>query len=71
MKARHGKFGVVGSTHSSNEENYYLQKFARAGLGTSNIDHRRTGDMATLLDALSGQQNALATVGDLYTQRRR
>jgi len=67
VQARHGKFGVVGSTHSSNEENYYLQKFARAGLGTSNIDHRRTGDIATLLDALSGHENALATVGDLYT----
>ena len=69
VKARQGKFGVVGSTHSSNEENYYLQKFARAGLGTSNIDHRRSGDVTTLLDALSGQQNALATVGDLYTTK--
>ena len=69
VKARHGKFGVVGSTHSSNEENYYLQKFARVGLGTSNIDHLRTGDVTTMLDALSGQQNALATVGDLYTTK--
>ncbi|MGO9239675.1 MAG: NADH-quinone oxidoreductase subunit NuoG [Bryobacteraceae bacterium] len=67
VKARHGRFGVVGSTHSSNEENYYLQKFARSGLGTSNIDHRRSGDVTTLLDALSGSGNALATVGDLYT----
>ena len=69
VKARHGRFGVVGSTHSSNEENYYLQKFARSGLGTSNIDHRRTGDVTTLLDALSGPANALATVGDLYTTK--
>jgi len=67
VKARHGRFGVVGSTHSSNEENYYLQKFARSGLGTSNIDHRRTGDVTTLLDALRGPANTLATVGDLYT----
>ncbi|MEJ7609464.1 MAG: NADH-quinone oxidoreductase, partial [Bryobacteraceae bacterium] len=27
----------------------------------------RTGDLATLLDALSGRETALATVGDLYT----
>lgn len=69
VKARGGKFGVVGSTHTTNEENYYLQKFARGGLGTSNIDHQRTGDVATLLSALNGRENALATVGDLYTTK--
>jgi NADH-quinone oxidoreductase subunit G len=69
VKARGGKFGVVGSTHTTNEENYYLQKFVRKGLGTSNIDHQRTGDVATLLDALSGHENALAVVGDLYTAK--
>jgi NADH-quinone oxidoreductase subunit G len=69
VKSRGGKFGVAGSTHTTNEENYYLQKFARLGLGTSNIDHQRTGDVATLLDALSGHENALATVGDLYTAK--
>ena len=69
VKSRGGKFGVVGSTHTTNEENYYLQKFARTGLGTSNIDHQRTGDVVTLLDALSGRENALATVGDLYTTK--
>jgi NADH-quinone oxidoreductase subunit G len=69
VKARGGKFGVVGSTHTTNEENYYLQKFARGGLGTSNIDHQRTGDVATLLSALNGRENALAAVGDLYTTK--
>ena len=69
VKASGGKFGVVGSTHTTNEENYYLQKFARTGLGTSNIDHHRTGDVATLLDALSGHENALGVVGDLYTTK--
>src|SRR6266403_334689 len=29
VKGRNGKFGVIGSNHTSNEENYYLQKFAR------------------------------------------
>jgi NADH-quinone oxidoreductase subunit G len=69
VKARGGKFGVIGSNHTTNEENYYLQKFARQGLATSNIDHHRTGDVATLLDALSGKTEALATVADLYNAK--
>ncbi len=68
-KAKNGKFGVIGSNHTTNEENYYLQKFAREALGTNNIDHQRTGDVLTLLDALSGKSNALATVEDLYTAK--
>ena len=59
VKARDGQFGVIGSNHTTNEENYYLQKFAREALGTNNIDHHRTGDVATLLDALSGKTDAL------------
>ena len=46
-----------------------LQKFARQVLGTSNIDHHRTGDIATLLDALSGRKSALASTADLYTAK--
>jgi NADH-quinone oxidoreductase subunit G len=61
-----GRFGVIGSNHTSNEENYYLQKFAREVLGTNHIDHHRTGDVVTLLDALSGKSDKLATVSDLY-----
>ena len=68
-KASGGKFGVIGSNHTTNEEDYYLQKFAREGLGTENIDHHRTGDVATLLDALAGKENVLATAGDLYTAK--
>jgi NADH-quinone oxidoreductase subunit G len=60
-----GTFGVVGSNHTTNEENYYLQKFARTVLGTNNIDHHRTGDVVTLLDALGGKPDKLATVADL------
>jgi NADH-quinone oxidoreductase subunit G len=45
VKARGGKFAVIGSNHTTNEENYYLQKFARQALGTNNIDHHRTGDV--------------------------
>ncbi|MGA8579730.1 MAG: molybdopterin-dependent oxidoreductase [Bryobacteraceae bacterium] len=64
-----GAFGIVGSNHTTNEENYYLQKFARAVLGTNNIDHHRTGDVVTLLDALSGKSAGLATVADLYERK--
>jgi NADH-quinone oxidoreductase subunit G len=79
-----GTFGVIGSNHTTNEENFYLQKFARQVLRTNNIDHHRTGDVVTLLDALSeagqgksqaGQEKSaaghgkLATVADLYDRK--
>src|SRR5437764_647553 len=69
VKARGGSVGVVGSNHTTNEENYYLQKFARTVLGTNHIDHHRTGDVVTLLDAVSGSTNALATTLDLYEKK--
>jgi NADH-quinone oxidoreductase subunit G len=69
VKAAGGTFGVIGSNHTTNEENYFLQKFAREGLGTKNIDHHRTGDLAGLFDALAGRTNALAAAGDLYTAK--
>jgi len=64
-----GAFGVVGSNHTTNEENYYLQKFARQALKTNHIDHHRTGDVVTLLDALAGHRGQLATVADLYERK--
>ncbi|MBV8728731.1 MAG: NADH-quinone oxidoreductase subunit NuoG, partial [Acidobacteriia bacterium] len=64
-----GAFGVIGSNHTTNEENFYLQKFARQVLKTNNIDHHRTGDVVSLLDALSGKQSKLATVADLYQRK--
>jgi NADH-quinone oxidoreductase subunit G len=69
VKDRGGKFGVIGSTRTTNEENYYLQKFARMGLGTNNIDHHRSGDVVSLLDALSGRTDALATSDDFYNRK--
>jgi NADH-quinone oxidoreductase subunit G len=56
---------VIGSTHTSNEENYFLQKFARQGLKTPNIDHHRSADFPALMDALAGRRKALATSRDL------
>ncbi len=69
VRGRGGKFGVIGSNHTTNEENYYLQKFARKALGTGNIDHHRTGDVVTLLDALSGKSGKLATTAGLYEKK--
>jgi NADH-quinone oxidoreductase subunit G len=69
VKQQGGKFGIIGSNHTTNEENYLLQKFAREVLGTGNIDHHRTGDVATLLDALAGRTNVLATTADLYERK--
>ncbi|HTM14859.1 MAG TPA: 2Fe-2S iron-sulfur cluster-binding protein, partial [Bryobacteraceae bacterium] len=68
-KARGGKFGVIGSNHTTNEENFFLAKFARQGLGTNNIDHHRTGDLATFFDALSGKTDPLATTHDVYSAK--
>jgi NADH-quinone oxidoreductase subunit G len=69
VKTRAGNFGVIGSNRTTNEENYYLQKFARQVLGTNHIDHHRTGDVVTLLDALSGSTAVLATTNDLYEKK--
>lgn len=67
--AHGGQIGVIGSTRTTNEENFYLQKFARQGLGTNNIDHHRSGDVPALLDALQGRAGALATTADLYAAK--
>jgi NADH-quinone oxidoreductase subunit G len=67
--AKGGRFGVIGSNHTTNEENYLLQKFTRQILKTSNIDHHRTGDLLGLLAALRGRKNSLAVTADLSTTK--
>ena len=62
---------MIGSNHTTNEENFYLQKFARQGLGTNNIDHHRTGDVVTLVDALSGTSGDLADHARISTIAKR
>jgi NADH-quinone oxidoreductase subunit G len=58
--------GVIGSNRTSNEENYLLQKFARLGLGTNNIDHHRTADFPAFASALAGKANATASMRDVF-----
>jgi NADH-quinone oxidoreductase subunit G len=58
---------VLGSKHTTNEEDYLLQKFARTVLGTNNIDHERTTDYAAFARALAGHKGRSASLRDLAT----
>jgi NADH-quinone oxidoreductase subunit G len=68
IRAQHGgdAIGVVGSTHTTNEEAYLLQKFARRALKTNNIDHHRTADFPAFAAALAGKTVATAGMRDVY-----
>src|SRR6202789_907460 len=70
VKDQHGAnaMGVIGSNHTTNEENYLLNRFARATLGTNNIDHHRTADYVGLAAFLGPKaKDAQATMADVYT----
>jgi NADH-quinone oxidoreductase subunit G len=58
--------GVVGSTRTTNEEDYLLSKFARVVLKTNNVDHHRTADFPALAAALRGTEGATASMADVY-----
>jgi NADH-quinone oxidoreductase subunit G len=59
--------GVIGSTRTTNEENYLLQKFARVVLGTNNVDHHRTADLPAFASAVHGKSNLTASMRDVAT----
>ncbi len=59
--------GVIGSTRTTNEEDYLLSKFARVVLKTNNVDHHRTADFPALGAALRGKTNATASMADVFT----
>jgi NADH-quinone oxidoreductase subunit G len=68
IRDQHGAnaIGVIGSNHTTNEENYLLNRFARATLGTNNIDHHRTADYPGLAAALGPKyKDSLATMVDV------
>ena len=58
--------GVVGSTRTTNEENYLLSKFARLVLKTNNVDHHRTADFSAFAAALAGKPEATASMRDVF-----
>jgi NADH-quinone oxidoreductase chain G len=67
---KHGAaaIGAIGSNHTTNEENYLLNRFARITLGTNNIDHHRTADYTGLAAALGTKAaETSATMADIYT----
>ncbi|MGE5589766.1 MAG: molybdopterin-dependent oxidoreductase, partial [Bacillota bacterium] len=51
--------GVIGGGRLTNEEAYLLQKFARAGLGTANVDHRVAGQTVASLAGFTGRLSDL------------
>jgi NADH-quinone oxidoreductase subunit G len=59
--------GVVGSTRTTNEEDYLLSKFARVVLKTNNVDHHRTADFPALAAALRGKADATASMAEILT----
>src|ERR1700687_5552453 len=62
--------GFIGSNRTSNEENYLLQRLARATFGTNNIDHHRTADYTGLFTALGERANdSLLTMEQLYQSK--
>jgi NADH-quinone oxidoreductase subunit G len=58
--------GVIGSTRTTNEESYLLQKFARTVLKTNNIDHHRTADYPAFVSALAGTTGKTASMRDVF-----
>jgi NADH-quinone oxidoreductase subunit G len=62
--------GFIGSNRTSNEENYLLQRLARATFGTNNIDHHRTADYTGLVMALGDRAaDSLLTMEQLYQSK--
>ena len=57
---------MIGSTRTTNEESYLLQKVARIVLHTNNIDHHRTADFPTLSRVLAGKLNTTASMEDVF-----
>ncbi|HUO35040.1 MAG TPA: NADH-quinone oxidoreductase subunit NuoG [Candidatus Acidoferrum sp.] len=60
--------GVIGSNHTTNEENYLLNRFARATLGTNHLDHHRSADYVGLASVLGPNwKDSAATMKDVYS----
>src|ERR1700688_3168144 len=62
--------GFIGSNRTSNEENYMLQRLARATFRTNNIDHHRTADYTGLVTALGERAaDSSLTMEQLYQSK--
>ena len=58
--------GIIGSSKTTNEENYLLQKFARVVLRTNNVDHHRTADYPSFAASVNGKPGTTASMRDVY-----
>jgi len=62
--------GFIGSNRASNEENYLLQRLARATFSSNNIDHHRTADYTGLVTALGDRAaDSSLTMEQLYQSK--
>src|SRR5437763_145133 len=68
IREQHGgeAIGVIGSTRTTTEESYLLQKFARLVLGSNNIDHHRTADFPAFVGELAGKHDASASMREVF-----
>jgi predicted molibdopterin-dependent oxidoreductase YjgC len=66
-----GAVGVVASSKLTNEENYLLQKVARLGLGTNNIDYDGRDTESTALDVLGEMLGYPAQTNNLIDTRQK
>ncbi|MDR3764365.1 MAG: NADH-quinone oxidoreductase subunit NuoG [Acidobacteriota bacterium] len=65
FKKAGASLGVIGSNHTTNEENYLLQKFARTVLRTNHIDHHRTADYPSFARAIASSKAQTASLKDV------
>jgi NADH-quinone oxidoreductase subunit G len=56
---------VIGSNHTTNEDNYLLQKLARLVLNTNSIDHHRTADYPAFFRAIADRPSATASMSEI------
>ncbi|MEO8286705.1 MAG: molybdopterin-dependent oxidoreductase [Chloroflexota bacterium] len=71
LSANKGRVGVVASPKLSNEENYLLQKVARLGLGTNNIDYDGRSSESPALDVLADMLGYPAQTNNLIDTRQK
>lgn len=65
LRGGSAEIGVIGSNHTTNEENYLLQKMARRILNTNSIDHHRTADYPAFFSAIAERPNTAASMSEV------
>ncbi len=71
LKEYKGAVGVIASPKLTNEENYLLQKVARVGLSTNNIDYDGRAQEAEVLQVLSDMLGYPAQTNNLIDTRQK